>query len=116
MFSASSRKYDILLRYAWRDLDQVVIELPPGFELDHPHPPSSLDFGEPGTYKLTVGLTKNHELAAIRELTFGSHGHLVYPVSVYPQLKNAFDEVHERDNVMVVLKRTPPAQATGGQK
>ena len=44
------------------------------------------------------------QLVYHRELTFGRDGKIAFPVTTYPQLKKAFDEIYNEDNHTVTLR------------
>jgi hypothetical protein len=111
LLSASTRKYDVHLRYGWKEQDNVTIQLPPGFELEGAETPPPLDFGPLGSYKVRLA-TRKGEVIARRDFVFGREDRLVFPKSAYPTLKNAFDDIHHRDNHVLALKET--AEAGGG--
>lgn len=92
--------------YAWKEVDQVHIQLPDGFSLDHGDSPGSVSFGAIGAYNLqmTISKTKPADLYTSRELTFGGHGMLYVPADKYSVLKKIFDEIQIRDSHSLSLK------------
>jgi hypothetical protein len=110
MFSASERKYPVHFAYAWNEHDSVTFELPPGFVLDNPDAPSSMDFGPPGAYKVHIFVRGARELISEREFTFGNEARLFYDVQAYPQLKRIFEEIQKRDDHTISLKQTVAAE------
>jgi hypothetical protein len=48
-----------------------------------------------------------------RALTFGRGGRLMFPVSVYSQLKGAFDAIHERDQHTLTLRQMAAGAGAG---
>jgi hypothetical protein len=106
MFSASERRYPVEFPFAWKEMDQIQIELPAGFELENADNPGSFSFGDAGGYSLTMSTRKSPatELLVNRELTFGAKGVIRFPQSTYPQLKKVFDEVHLRDSHTLALR------------
>jgi hypothetical protein len=105
-FSASERSYSIQFPYAWKEVDQIHIELPEGFELDNADSPGGFDFGEPGSYKLSISVRKGAatEIVTSREFVFGAKGVLLFPVASYPSVKKVFDEVRLRDTHALSVK------------
>jgi len=105
-FTASERRYPVEFPNAWKELDELSIDLPSGFVLESPENPGSFDFGEPGSYKLTMNVKNgdNAQLSVARELTFGAKGRLLFDVSVYPTLKKIFDEIQLRDTHTLSLR------------
>ena len=59
-----------------------------------------------------MSLVDKRELVCFRELRFGKDGNLSFPISVYPQLKAIFDEIHRRDDVTISLKQAATAAVT----
>ena len=105
-FSAAARTNNVQFRYAWRETDQIVIKLPPGFVLDSADAPGNLNFGKPGGYKLLINFNSGtQELVAARELTFGASSMLFFDRQNYPTIKKIFDEIHARDTYSVALKQ-----------
>jgi hypothetical protein len=110
LFSSADRKYDIHFHYAWRELDQIAITLPPDFDLEKAENPGSLNFGKPGSYDVTMSLRGGNELVCRREMTFGKEQQLFFPRDAYPQVKNVFDAVHQHDSHMLALRQKAGAQ------
>jgi len=105
MFSAGERKHDIHIPFAWKETDDISIQLPEGYELDNPQAPESGGFGEVGGYKVDMGINKTGLLRVQRELIFGAKGLIFFRREAYPKLKNALDETHRRDGTMLALKQ-----------
>jgi hypothetical protein len=105
-FSASERRYPIEFPYAWKEIDQIHIEFPQGFELENADSPGSFNFGDAGSYNLTMTVRKGAatELFTSREFVFGAKGTLQFPATSYPNLKKVFDEVQLRDTHALSLK------------
>jgi hypothetical protein len=112
LFTASDRHYVIVFPYAWQEDDHVRIKLPEGFHLDNAENPGNLSFGEAGGYTLHLAVTQpGNELVADRTFVFGRNGIITFPVSAYPQLKEAFETIHSRDEFMFSLVAAPAAGA-----
>ncbi|MGE5646580.1 MAG: DUF3857 domain-containing protein [Acidobacteriota bacterium] len=103
-FSAATRKYPVSFRYGWQEKEHVAIELPAGFALDNAANPGSLRLANVGMYDLKISVRAGKELVVDREMTFGKEARLQFGAEVYPQLKQAFDIIHTRDNTIVSLK------------
>src|SRR5262245_42774804 len=103
MFPTSSRKHDIYCPYPWIEEDKVVIELPEGYALDNAESPGDLTFGELGHCKINIGITKNERTLEYKR-NFRFTG-LIFPKTAYPNLKQAFDVLHERENHTITLKQ-----------
>jgi hypothetical protein len=106
LFSASERHYPIQFDFAWKENDQIRIELPAGYELENADNPGNVNFGDVGGYALTMAIQKSPapELIVSRELTFGTNGYIAFPASSYPMLKKVFDEIQLRDSHALSLK------------
>ncbi|HVP46649.1 MAG TPA: DUF3857 and transglutaminase domain-containing protein [Bryobacteraceae bacterium] len=108
-FSASERKYPVYFSYPWMEQDQMSVELPEGYELEHPELPPHIPLEGVGNYKLSARYdTAKRTLLCTREMTFGANGHIVYPVDVYPALKKAFDLMHQSDEHVLTLRQAQP--------
>jgi hypothetical protein len=105
-FTATERRFGVEFPYAWKEIDQIHIQLPDGYTLDNADSPGSLNFGVTGSYniKMTVTTGKNAELYTSRELTFGSDGRLYFEQKNYPALKQVFDDIEARDRHSISLK------------
>ena len=53
-YPESVRKYDVCWRYPWSEVDDVSIQLPTGFTLDHADAPGGLSFDPVGTYNVKI--------------------------------------------------------------
>jgi len=110
LFTATERRYDIALRYAWKEHDDITIQLPAGFVLDNAQDPRPMDFGRAGSYDLKISAPNKNELAITREVVFGREGQLSFPRQAYPQIKQVFDTIHGRDAVAVTLRQNEATQ------
>jgi hypothetical protein len=105
LFSSGDRHYNISFPHLWRESEQVTIALPPGFLLEKADSPGGLDFGEPGSYKLTLSVRGKSELTCARELVWGNEHYLTLKREAYPSVKGVFDEIHRRDGYMLSLRQ-----------
>jgi hypothetical protein len=106
LFSASTRQYPVYFHYPWLEVDEVMIELPPGFSLDNADSPSPFSAGPVGEYKASVGISTDKKLLVYkRNFFFGGGGNILFPVNTYPQLKNFFDMLNKQDNHTITLKQ-----------
>lgn len=107
MFPASTRKLSIYFHYAWKEEDNIAIELPAGFALDNADAPAPLKAGNVADYSVWMGVTKKgDELQFKRAFSFTG---LIFPVSSYAPLKQVFDLIHEGDNHTITLKQSAAA-------
>jgi len=107
MFPTSSRQHDIYFHYSWTENDRVEVELPGGFALDNAEAPGDLNFGELGHYKVNLAVTKDQR-ALVYQRDFRFLG-LIFPKAIYPNLKQAFDVMHQRDNHTLTFKQDAAA-------
>jgi hypothetical protein len=106
LLAGSTRLNPIYFHYPWSEQDRVTIELPAGYELDQPQPPSSISGGATADYKVKLLLSRNPTtLIYERSFTFGGDGSLLYEKASYPVLKQLFDTVHQQDGFSVPLKQ-----------
>jgi transglutaminase-like putative cysteine protease len=110
-YTESGRTYDIRWRYPWSEVDDVSIELPPGFELDHADAPGSVSFEPVGAYSVKVLKMADNRILYHRELIVGKNGNIGIPQNAYLQLKKVFDTIHDADTHMLTLKMQTSAQA-----
>ena len=109
-FPASERKYPVCFEYPWTEEDNVTIKVPKGFELENAEAPASFGLGAVGEYRVSAKAGAG-QLIYQRKLVFGRGGALVFPLTVYPALKKAFDAMYEQDQHSVTLRQ----QAAGAQ-
>jgi len=103
MFPTSARRHDIYFHFPWTEEDHVVIELPAGYALDNAEAPGDLSFGDVGHYKTKLAVTQDQRtLEYKRDFRFLG---MVFPKATYPNLKQAFDVLHQRDNHTITLKQ-----------
>ena len=105
-FSSSERHAPVEFPYAWREVDDVHFQLPAHWALDNSDSPGRMDLGKPGFYDAALSITKSNELISKRELVFGRGGALFYEPKIYPQVKNAFDQIQLRDQHSIALKES----------
>jgi hypothetical protein len=110
LFSAADRQYDVVFPFAWQDTDSVTIHLPAGLQLENAESPGSLDFGQPGGYKLAIS-KRGDELICAREFTFGKDAFISFARTSYPPVKKVFDEIHRRDEVTFSLRQVEAPKA-----
>ncbi len=108
-FPASDRKYAVWFEYPWVEQDRVTIRVPPGFALESPAAPASIPFNELGGYEVSAKAGQG-QLVYERKLAFGRGGRLIFPLSAYPAVKQAFDAIHDQDQHTLTLRQ----QAGGG--
>jgi hypothetical protein len=103
-FSASERRFPVEFPYAWRELDEIHIQLPPLWALDNADSPARLALGPTGYFENQLTINKANELVSKREFIFGRDGALNFAVESYPTLKKAFDLIQVRDQHSLSMK------------
>jgi transglutaminase-like putative cysteine protease len=105
-FTASERKYPICFHYPWIEDDEIEIDLPLGFTLDHAESIGSYPIADFGKYAVNIGITTDQRaLQYKRNFTFGLNGKILFPATAYAQLKYIFDTTHRLDNHLLALKQ-----------
>ncbi len=105
-YSASERRHPVEFGSAWKEQDTLTFELPAGFWLEGAEQPGKIAITGVGEYatRMTAsgdGRTLYYE----RRFDFGRDGHLSFPATVYPAVKQAFDRVRELDGHTLSLKQ-----------
>jgi transglutaminase-like putative cysteine protease len=103
LFPTSGRQHDVYFHYPWTEEDQIVIELPEGYALDNADRPGDLAFGNLGYCKFRIGVTQDQRsLEYNRSFQFTG---MLFGKEHYPNLKKAFDALHQQDNHSITLKQ-----------
>jgi len=105
-FSASERRFAVEFPYAWREVDEVHIQLPAHWVLDNADSPGGLGFGKTGHYESTLSVVQPNDLVSKRELVFGGGGSLYFQKDAYPTVKKVFDQIQLLDQHSIALKET----------
>ena len=106
VFSSADRTNDISFNYPWSERDEVTIELPKGYSLEHLDPMSPVSMGS-SDYDAGIYLKEGaHLITYKRNFVFGRDGRLLFPASWYPRLKEYFDAVRHRDAYKLALTQT----------
>lgn len=103
-FSASERRFPVEFPYAWREFDEIHIQLPLLWALDSADSPARLALGPTGFFENQLTINKANELVSKREFVFGREGALNFAVENYPALKKAFDLIQVRDQHSLSMK------------
>jgi len=104
-FPNSTREHPVYFHYPWSERDEIVIELPPGYELDHPDVPPAIVSGKTASWKVTAEIRNRNTLTYKREFFFGGDGNIMLDPDVYPIAKKLFDAIHTNDEHMFAVKR-----------
>lgn len=105
-FVSSERRNPVYFSFPWSEKDTAAIELPAGYELEHPEGPAPVTASGLSKYSVDLKIDKGRNiLYYAREFDFGQGGTLLFPVKTYKDLKGFFDAIHERDSRTLVLKQ-----------
>ena len=111
-FAETTRKFDVYFDYAWAEDDEVVIELPAGWELDQPTAPAKTKLGNMGQYNVELRKTTDgRKIIYRRSFDWGESGNVLVPVESYPIVKKIFDFVQQQDGYTLSLKQTGAGSA-----
>ncbi len=111
-FTETTRKFDLYFDYSWAEDDEVVIELPVGWELDQPTAPAKTKLGNMGEYKVSLlKTTDGRKIIYRRSFDWGENGNVLVPVESYPIVKKIFDFVQQQDGYTLSLKQTGAGSA-----
>jgi len=113
MFPARDRKHSVYFDYPWSEEDQVTIELPEGFSLDHADAPASISAAPVADYKVQAEVQGERRLRYRRSFQFAMDGTLLFPVDMYPAVKDFFDRVHTADEHTITLRQAEPGSKPG---
>jgi hypothetical protein len=105
-FPGSTRKHPVYFHYPWSEVDDISIEVPPGYEFDHPDVPQSMSGGDTVSWKVTASIKGGMTLQYKRGFQFGGDGNIILPVASYAGLKKVFDMIHEGDEHAFALKES----------
>ncbi len=91
----------------------MVIELPTGYELEHPEKPPPMSATNLSAYAVDIRIDRSRNVLHYgRQFVFGEGGRIYFPVSAYKQLKGYFDSLFERDSQTLVLKQVEAKEPT----
>lgn len=111
MFPTSERRYPIYFHYPWSESDSVLIALPEGYSVDSGDAPGPFNVQQVGSYEPKLGLTQDgRTIEYHRDFKFCANNVLLLPTASYPNLKQIFDVLHERDNHTLSLKQNAAKQ------
>jgi hypothetical protein len=96
LFEAEKRETTILFPHRYREVDEITVTLPEGFELEAGAAPPDIDLGGVGKYQVEIRWSPKRRAAIYRrEFQLNAIG---FPSQSYPGVKRMFEIVHERDN------------------
>ncbi len=105
-FTASERKFPVYIHFPWSETDTVTIDIPEGFEFDHPDLPAPFVAGQTCNWKATAMINGGRQLVYKREFQFGTDGTVLVVPQNYGALKRIFDTAHQNDEYALALKQT----------
>jgi hypothetical protein len=88
-FTDTVRTQGICFEYPWSEYDNITLQLPPGFQLDHPDAPGGVNFQPIGSFGVRISVTRTNQILYVK---------------AYPTVKEIFDKIHEADNHVLTLK------------
>jgi len=108
LFQPATRRHDIYFDYPYSERDEVLIELPPGYELESPDAPQ--DIQDPkgiGVQTIKISVTKDRKTIIYnRNFSFGNGGAIVFPLAAYPALKAMFEAFNQANSHVLTLKQS----------
>jgi hypothetical protein len=107
-FPNSERTYPLYFHFPWSEVEAVTIEVPPGYEFDHPDIPPAIIAGNTVSWKASAQIVNGNQLAYKRTFQFGDDGNIILPPKAYPSVKKIFDAIHDADEHTIALKQAAP--------
>lgn len=102
-FTRPKRGADIVLRYAWRERDEVRILLPEGYVFEEPSAPKGVIDEVALRHDLRMAYSAEHRLLGIqRDFRLGGSA---FPQDSYPALKVVFEEIAIQDHHALTLRQ-----------
>jgi hypothetical protein len=116
MFPSPTRRHAVIFDYPWSEHDDVQIEVPAGYQLDHADAPQGIAVGTVAAYTVDLKFAPaTRTLLYERKLSFGGEGKIAFVTKQYPALKKVFDTVHTGDGHMLTLKAEAGAPAASAK-
>lgn len=103
VFTANAREHVIYQPYEFVEDDTVELALPPGFHLEDAAAPAA--FALPPTLEFRASLTPADDGTRFIYRRLVSQGGMLFPASTYRLIKQAFDDLHRQDALVVVARR-----------
>jgi len=113
-YPVSERKTDLYYEYARREEESDTIDVPPGFEFEHPEIPKSIAIGDIESYGVTGAVSGGTRFLYTRTFSFGGHDPVLLPQNRYGQVKAVFDGIWSSDAISISIKQTA-ATGSGGK-
>ena len=112
-FTAEKREHPIYFEYPWSESDNVSLQLPEGFTLDHPEAPASFNFQPVGHYGVRITLDKSNLLQYERDFVFGHDQVLLFGADAYGNMRQIFEQIRLGDTHLLTLKGDQLATTSG---
>lgn len=103
-FPAENRKRGMYFPFCWKEVDDLTLQLPPGYELESPSVPSAVP-GEVLQYRLDFRYDRGKR-ALLLHREFKS-GVVAVAVERYPAMRKFYDYVTRSDQHELLLRRQP---------
>jgi hypothetical protein len=105
-FSASARVNQIYFEYLSREIDEVHVKVPDELEIESlpPNESARLDYA---LYTTTQKKEQGNSVMGMRDLTMGG---MLFPTTMYKEIKDFFDKVKAGDDQPVVAKAAVHAE------
>jgi hypothetical protein len=100
LFPNGDRKYGVYFDYPWSEQDNIEIDVPDGYTLDHADAPSPINGGKVFQYQVKMQFRNRKTLVYSRDFLFES---LLIPVEHYATLKQLFDTQFKSDEHQIAL-------------
>jgi hypothetical protein len=107
-YSQLTRKFPIVLPFAWKETDNYDIKLPEGYELDVADCPGPVNIGD-GIFVQNTEIgyqKKNGRVAYSQEVSIGAGGRLIFEPKFYPGIKRAFEILNATSTHALILQHS----------
>jgi hypothetical protein len=105
-FSAPVRRSAIQFPFPWAEMDELSIEMPPGFSPDNLDPPSNVRGGEVLAENMSFTFDADTRILGVKRV-FACKA-VTFPVATYRELKSLFDMIATNDRYEIVFVRSAP--------
>ncbi|HMF58626.1 MAG TPA: DUF3857 and transglutaminase domain-containing protein [Pyrinomonadaceae bacterium] len=105
LFQTSDRTYPVYFHFPWSEDDNVEIELPGGYALDHAEAPAPMSAGNVSAYNVKIQVADEHTILYHRTFFFGGGESILFPTTTYSAIKQVFDAVHTSDEHTLALRQ-----------
>lgn len=107
LFERAERKHDVYFEYPYSEVDDLLIELPPGFQLESPDAPADVvDASGIGSNQINIRISDDKRfLKYDRSFAFGNGGQVVFTAATYPALKRLFEAYNAANTHVLTLRQ-----------